>query len=309
MRKFLIVLLAVLTSDFLNAQAPQRFSYQAVIRDASNALLLNQTVGTRISILQGNPDGGAVYVEYHNSSTNQNGLLSLQIGDGDLMSGAMGAINWAAGPYYIKCETDPSGGTNYSITSITQLLSVPYALYAESSGSSSGSSNSHYVGEYFGGGVVFHVWKDALGFEHGLIVDLYELSSAQPWSNVSSTLIGPSAQSEWDGLSNSNAIVSQEGHTSSAASLCMNSTNGGQDDWYLPSLVEVVELWDNRLAVNRTLSSIPGSLQIPSNQFYQWTSSEYDESSAYLLFTYNGTVEYAHYNKTDLLVVRAIRAF
>jgi hypothetical protein len=309
MRKFLIVLLAVLTSDFLNAQAPQRFSYQAVIRDASNALLLNQTVGTRISILQGNPDGGAVYAEYHNSSTNQNGLLSLQIGDGDLISGAMGAINWAAGPYYIKCETDPSGGTNYSITSITQLLSVPYALYAESSGSSSGSSNSHYVGEYFGGGVVFHVWKDALGVEHGLIVDLYELSSAQPWSNVSSTLIGPSAQSEWDGLSNSNAIVSQEGHTSSAASLCMNSTNGGQDDWYLPSLVEVVELWDNRLAVNRTLSSLPGSLQIPSNQFYQWTSSEYDESSAYLLFTYNGTVEYGVYNKTDPAVVRAIRAF
>jgi hypothetical protein len=309
MRKFLIVLLAVLTSDFLNAQAPQRFSYQAVIRDASNALLLNQTVGTRISILQGNPDGGAVYVEYHNSSTNQNGLLSLQIGDGDLISGAMGAINWAAGPYYIKCETDPSGGTNYSITGITQLLSVPYALYAESSGSSSGSSNSHYVGEYFGGGVVFHVWKDALGVEHGLIVDLYELSSAQPWSNVSSTLIGPTAQSEWDGLSNSNAIVSQEGHTSSAASLCLNSTNGGQDDWYLPSLVEVVELWDNRLAVNRTLSSIPGSLQIPSNQFYQWTSSEFDESSAYLLLTFNGTVEYAHYNKTDLLVVRAIRAF
>jgi hypothetical protein len=308
MRKFLIVLLAVLSSDFLNAQAPQKFSYQAVIRDASNALLVNQTVGIRISIIQENPDGNSVYVEYHNSATNQNGLLSLQIGDGELIDGSMTAITWADGPYYIKCESDPNGGTNFTITSITQLLSVPYALYAESAGSATGG-NSHFVGEYFGGGVVFHVWKDSQGVEHGLIVDLYELSSAQPWSNVSSTLVGAIAQSEWDGLINSNAIVSQEGHTSSAASLCINSTNGGQNDWYLPSLVEVVELWDNRLAVNRTLSSIPGSLQIPSNQFYQWTSSEYDESSAYLLFTYNGTVEYGVYNKTDPAVVRAIRAF
>ena len=309
MRKILIILAAVWSANFLSAQAPQKFSYQAVIRDASNALLLNQTVGTRISILQGNPDGGAVYVEYHNGSTNQNGLLSLQIGDGDVISGAMDAINWSAGPYFIKCETDPNGGTNYSITSITQLLSVPYALYAESSGSSSGSSNSHFVGEYFGGGVVFHVWKDALGVEHGLIVDLYELSSAQPWSNVSSTIIGPSAQSEWDGLTNSNAIVSQEGHTSSAASLCMNSTNGGQNDWYLPSLIEVVELWDNRLAVNRTLASIPGSLQIASNFFALHTSTEQSESQAYYFFTYFGTVEWQIDPKSSSKPVRAIRAF
>jgi hypothetical protein len=308
MRKFLIVLLAILFSDFLNAQAPQKFSYQAVIRDASNALLVNQSVGTRISIIQENPDGNSVYVEYHNSATNQNGLISLQIGDGELIDGSMTAINWADGPYYIKCESDPNGGTNYTITSITQLLSVPYALYAESAGSATGG-NSHFVGEYFGGGVVFHVWKDSQGVERGLIVDLYELSSAQPWSNISSTLIGPTAQSEWDGLSNSNAIVSQEGHTSSAASLCLNSTNGGQDDWYLPSLVEVVELWDNRLAVNRTLAGIPGATSIVSNFFSAWTSTEDDANTVFLFFTYNGTVEYATYGKTNPSAVRAIRSF
>jgi hypothetical protein len=109
-------------------------SYQAVIRDNSNALVTNQIVGMQISILQGSANGTAVYVETQTPTTNSNGLVSIEIGGGSVVSGNFATINWANGPYFIKTETDPAGGTNYSITGTSQLLSVPYAQYAEKSG-------------------------------------------------------------------------------------------------------------------------------------------------------------------------------
>ena len=91
---------------------PQRFSYQAVIRDDVNQLLNNQSVGIRLSILQGGETGNAVYVETHIASTSSNGLVSLQVGGGTVVTGALAQIDWASGPYFIKTETDPAGGTN-----------------------------------------------------------------------------------------------------------------------------------------------------------------------------------------------------
>jgi hypothetical protein len=118
------------------AQAPQKMSYQSVIRNSSNALLANTQVGIRISVLQGTASGTAVYVETQTATTNGNGLLSIQIGTGVVVTGSFAGINWAAGPYFIKTETDPAGGTTYSITGTQQMMSVPYALYAETSGQS-----------------------------------------------------------------------------------------------------------------------------------------------------------------------------
>lgn len=140
--KFTLLLLAllivrpVLVPVNITAQTPLHLSYQAVIRNASNQLLVNQNVGMRISILQGSASGTPVYVETQTVSTNAQGLVSLQIGNGQIVSGTMSGINWAAGPFYLKTETDPNGGTNYSILATSQLLSVPYALYAATSGSS-----------------------------------------------------------------------------------------------------------------------------------------------------------------------------
>jgi uncharacterized protein (TIGR02145 family) len=132
--------LFMVTSVFLpqqaSAQAPYKMSYQAVIRDNSNALVTNQVVGMQISILQGSANGTAVYVETQTPTTNANGLVSLEIGGGTVLSGNFASINWVNGPYFIKTETDPAGGSNYTITGTTQLLSVPFALYAATSGSS-----------------------------------------------------------------------------------------------------------------------------------------------------------------------------
>jgi hypothetical protein len=122
---------------FLNAsaQAPQKMSYQSVIRNASNALIANTVVGVQISVIQTTATGTAVYVERQTPTTNLNGLASIEIGGGTLISGNFATINWANGPYFIKTETDPTGGTAYTIAGTTQLLSVPYALFAANSGS------------------------------------------------------------------------------------------------------------------------------------------------------------------------------
>jgi hypothetical protein len=129
-----------MTSVFLpqqaSAQAPQKMSYQAVIRDNSNTLVTNQVVGMRISILQGSANGSASYTETQTPTTNANGLVSIEVGAGTVVSGTFAAINWTNGPYFIKTETDPAGGTNYTISGTSQLLSVPYAMYAANSGSS-----------------------------------------------------------------------------------------------------------------------------------------------------------------------------
>lgn len=118
------------------AQAPQKFSYQSVIRNAGNQLVANQSVGIKISVLQGSANGAAVYTETHSPLTNANGLATLEIGGGTVQSGNFANINWASGPYFVKTETDLNGGSNYTITSTTQLLSVPYALYAANAGNS-----------------------------------------------------------------------------------------------------------------------------------------------------------------------------
>ena len=130
MKKFSFLIASLLFALCVQAQAPQKFSYQTVIRNASNQLLIGQTVGIKISILQGSANGSAVYAETHAPQTNTNGLATLEIGGGSLLAGNFANINWANGPFFVKTETDPNGGNNYTITNTSQLLSVPYALYA-----------------------------------------------------------------------------------------------------------------------------------------------------------------------------------
>lgn len=129
-----ILLFFFLSAWALAAQSPQKMSYQSVIRDGDDKLVVEQVVGVRISLLQGSPGGTEVYAETHAISTNANGLATLQIGSGNVVSGAMDQINWGDGPFYIKTSTDPDGGTDYTITGTSELLSVPYALYAANGG-------------------------------------------------------------------------------------------------------------------------------------------------------------------------------
>jgi hypothetical protein len=128
---------ALLFCILVFAQAPEKFSYQAVIRNASNALVTNAAVGVKISILKTSAVGTVVYAESQTATTNANGLISIQIGSGTVITGTIAGINWSNDSYFIKTETDPTGGTAYSVAGTTQLLSVPYALYAKNSGTGS----------------------------------------------------------------------------------------------------------------------------------------------------------------------------
>jgi len=131
MKKIITICAALFITASVFAQSPEKMSYQAVIRNSSEALVTNTTVGMQISILQGSASGTAVYVETQVPTTNANGLVSLEIGAGTVESGDFATIDWANGPYFIKTETDPTGGTSYSITGTSQLLSVPFALHAK----------------------------------------------------------------------------------------------------------------------------------------------------------------------------------
>lgn len=129
---FTVVLLAgTVLLQHASAQSPEKMSYQAVIRNSSNNLVTSTAVGMQISILQGSISGTVAYAETQTPTTNANGLASIEIGTGTVVSGTFSAIDWANGPYFIKTETDPDGGTNYTITGTSQLLSVPYALHAK----------------------------------------------------------------------------------------------------------------------------------------------------------------------------------
>ena len=136
MKKLVHILLAVFLTAGIslpwqaNAQAPEKMSYQAVMRDANNNLVINQTVGIQISILQGTASGTAVYTETQTPVTNTNGLVMVEIGTGT-STDDFSKIDWANGPYFISTEIDLTGGTTYTITGTSQLLSVPYALHAK----------------------------------------------------------------------------------------------------------------------------------------------------------------------------------
>ena len=134
MKKIYNLLSAILLTTIGFAQSPDLMSYQAVVRDGSNNLVALSPVGMQISILQGSTNGTAVYTETHTSTSNANGLVTVQIGDGTT-GDDFSTIDWANGPYFVKTETDPTGGTNYTVTATSQLLSVPFALHAKNTDS------------------------------------------------------------------------------------------------------------------------------------------------------------------------------
>lgn len=520
MNKIYLTLITFFISAFALAQSPDKMSYQAVIRNGSNKLVVNTAVGMRVSILQSSATGTAVYVETQKPTTNLNGLATIEIGSGTVVSGTFAAIDWSKGPYFIKTETDPSGGTNYTITGTSQLLSVPYALYAKKAGNgfngnyndltnkptiptkvseltndkgyiskytekdssvtneiqslsvrndtiflsknggfvvlpkSNPSSNSstsngsyyfdsrgpigaandslvvkysttysysvgyhykdysflvprdgilknliatpvnravatgstvtvtilingkptplavsftdadgfnvksnktssisvkegdfvaiqykskgtvapstqfqaiaelapnanknefaHYIGELYGGGIVVSVWKDTSGAEHGLVASLKDLSDGMKWSNVDSTLIGSSAQNPLDGQANTNSIISQSGHSTSAALLCDTFTGGGYTDWYLPSLWELFLCRDAALIINNILGNNNGFFKKAGYQGY-YTSTERDINSVWAIRFPDGVMAYSLKNwkkaTQNYCSVRAVRKY
>jgi hypothetical protein len=134
MKNYILILFSILSFNVIS-QSPEAFNYQCVLRDNAGVIVVNSQVGIRFTIIQTSVNGAVVYSEEHQAITNSYGLVSLVIGEG-ITSGDISIVDWSNGPYFIHVEADPLGGVNYDDVSTTQLLSVPYALYSKTSGSS-----------------------------------------------------------------------------------------------------------------------------------------------------------------------------
>ena len=391
--KKLTLFLFLLQSTIALAQAPQKMSYQSVVRNVANQIVANQNIGVKISIVEGSITGTIVYSETHTTTTNINGLFTLEAGGGTSTTGTFAAINWSNGAHYIKSEIDVTGGTNYALSGTMELLSVPYALFAKTAGNSipgpqgiqgvtgqqgttgnngtngadgktilNGVSNptsligsngdfylntttktifgpknsgswptagisligptgpqgppgsasgafQHWIGQEFGGGIVFYVFRDLSGIEHGLIVSKYEAGYSTNWG-VNSYL--SDATSLFDGMTNTIAIMNAGAAVGSAAEICYNYNSEGYDDWYLPAQSELEALFSNEYAVNRSLYLTGGNLLNTDQQTYQgyYSSTQASDSRAFVYSVYygncHGTIPKDWVYSTQ---VRAIRSF
>lgn len=324
MKKIISSLIAILIMESLFAQAPEAMSYQAIIRNNNDQLISNQNIGIQISILQDNTNGTAVYVETQTPTSNVNGLVSLEIGMGTIVSGNFENINWSAGSYFIKTEVDPLGGQNYSIIGTSQMLSVPYAFHAKTADSLTGTiiesdplfaasvaagitatdtaywsnkqntliagegiqisgdtvslapinNNAFYLGQDTLGGVVFYIYFDQHGDQHGLIVS--KIIGAGQWqSNLSTT----QANRTWDGIFNFNLMTNSPIKTWIQTFFT--------PEWYIPSIDELSILWHNRYHVNKAFHEAGVSLL---QNIHYWSSTEASNSQAWYFAFMEGAI-------------------
>lgn len=346
MKNILLLLLSICCSQIFS-QTPQKINYQAVARNAAGNPLPNNTyVNLRFTIHDGIPFGTVLYMETQPTSTNQFGLVSVAIGTGILVQGVFANINWATGAKYLQVEISINGSA-YADMGTTQLLSVPYALYAEAAGTggaigptgavgatgvtgvsgvtgpdgaqgvtgvtgatgiagvsgttgATGSIAAHYIGEAYGGGIVFYVYDNG---QHGLIASVADQSSGIRWYGGTYTDTRARANGVGAGLKNTAIIIANQGSIDGApfaATVCNEYavTAGGVTyaDWYLPSRVEMNLLYLQRVVV--------GSF----GNYNYWTSTEPSNGMAY---THDFNVGSQGYNATSETTehVRAIRAF
>jgi hypothetical protein len=270
----LIAAILLSTSSF--AQAPEKMSYQALIRDAGGELVTGEAIGMRISILQTTATGTVVYVETHETTSNMNGLVSVEIGMGTT-SDDFSTIDWSAGPYFIKTETDPTGSNDYTISGTSQLMSVPFALHAKVA--ESVVSPVYSIGHSPElGGYVFMISADG---KHGLVCETTD-QALSSWYNAQNVISNPS-----------------------------NHSSDGKNftDWRLPTRYELAQMYSLKSDIQSAGDTFGSKTYWTSNRLTYSVNGLSDETAWRQNF---GTG--IQYNSGDLdlnskLYVRSVRAF
>ncbi len=298
----------LLSTDSLQSQSPQVLRYQTVIYDNSGDPVVNSPVSVRIQILSGSANGSVAFSESHTISTNSNGLITIKIAYGTLISGSFASLDWASNQFWLRVEADLSAGSNYSLYSNNQILSVPYALYAKTVANASGKTYS--LGDVKDGGIVF--WLDETR-QHGLICALSDQSAGCPWISNPSFLYLTLATGDgvFSGAMNTTIIKIVEGFGAGinyAARLAHEYHNSYQGKeyggWYLPSKHELSLMLAKKGLINSIASNNGGTALTDAGY---WSSTEYDISRAYFLDFSTGSSGFD--SKLNSYRVRAIKSF
>ena len=308
MKKLILSLVAIATISLSSfGQAPEGFKYQAVVRDAGNLILNNQAVGMRLTVQQGSIGGTAVYTETFSPTSNAYGLVNIEIGSGNTTDD-FSTIDWSAGPYFIETAMDATGGTAYVVMGTSQLMSVPYALYAKTAENvldSTGIANMGFVassgtcglsiGDWHAGGIIFYL--DGTGCS-GLVAAPTDLSTAAEWGCFGALIAGADGTAIGTGYQNTIDIEAGCVTAGTAADICANYT-----DWFLPSKDELNLMYEN-IGQGNVLGL--GNVGGFANYFY-WSSTEGGFNYAWAQSFYVGNQNI--YVKGSNYYVRSVRSF
>jgi hypothetical protein len=306
--KKIILFTAFMYTFLVNAQVPQKMSYQAVVRNSNNQLIQNNAVGMRISILQGSENGNAVYVETHVPIANGNGSVTIEIGNGTVVSGVFSAIDWSNGLYWIQTEVDPQGANGYSITGVSQLLTVPFAFYSDYSSTAGNGIES--ISDNGNGTLTFN-YLDGSSYTTGVLSGLAGanglngqdgLSAYQIWVNAGNTgteadfLNSLQGSQGLQGVTGMNGINGQNGVDGlSAYQIWINSGNTGTEADFLISLQG-----SQGTAGTNGIDGLPGLNGINGLSAYQiWINSGNTGTEADFLNSLQGAQGLAGTNGVD----------
>jgi hypothetical protein len=235
-----------------------------------------------------------VYEETHAPTTDANGIVILNIGEGAPVTGDFSAIDWSSNNHFLKVQIDT--GSGLQDMGATAFKTVPYALHAKTAESVT-STCGLSIGDTYQGGIIFYL--DASGC-HGLIAAPGDHSTLAAWWNGSNMDTRAYGSGLFEGKYNIKMINGEQGGTSSAAAIC---TNYGDGKWYLPSIEELNLMYENIGQGNALgLGNIGGFVNT-----YYWSSTEIDNSSGWRQYFLNGN-QYKDW-KYKSGGVRAVRAF
>ena len=289
----ILIVLSIFSCFFANpllAQPPQLIPYQAIARDNVGNPVLNQNIGLKFSIHDQTISGAVVWQESQTVVSNNLGIIVTALGGTTQLT----SVDWGSGAKFLQVEMDIAGGTNYLDMGAQQMMSVPYALYAETSGSviNNGGGNgsfTHWIGEYYQGGVICHLWKDAQGVEHGLIVSIENLGIVDQFSmgslNSEASALGLKTNTH-DGIYNSGIC------NGGAFDLCANYSHDGYSDWYFPSYMEMEGMLQNRLSIDLTLLNIPGADTFTAGYWADFSNTPQSYGNTYFVYC-NSTISTA----------------
>lgn len=250
-----VLLFAILFISFcsLFAQSPEGFNYQAVIRNNAGEVLSNQSVGIRMTLIQGTANGTVVYRETFTRTTNSFGLIDLVIGQGSATTGSFSTIDWSAGPYFMETAVDQNGGSNYTALGTSQLMSVPFAMYAANSASDGADGQDGATGKS-----AYEIWLEAgnTGSEADFLTSLVGEAGpagADGADGQDGSGLTPSIQAEID------ANTAKVGITTDQANAIL--TNSADPDVDETNEIQTLSISDDQLS----LSNGGGSVTIPTS--------------------------------------------